>query len=507
MATATTTTATATTLTGTAPRFTSTSVLSTGVDDLINNRNRERDRALERRDQDAAGARDHRGRRGFQRFSQASSDDGDDPDDPDDHRGTANDDSDEGGDAEIPPELGFKPTDGERMFMKESARYVGNMPFDSFLKKFSHLADLCTVRPAMFKSCLYMKISGPVGALVVDMTPDRPKYAKMTGKQYANAIKSRLEPVTEKRLLYQQFLARTQQTGESVDLYVLDKHNLFKRSSITKTRNFEDFVDYTIRGFLNAYLKKKVRESCVMKVPRTFIQFRKLVNINVTLIQARLQSGEIDATEAVGCEVRLFSYSYVDSNTAGTKTDTAEGSSRYFPAVKVKTEPVSALAEAEDGAEADDETEDSINWVGRRRGGPTRFAAGAQKTTTFTGSKRSENSRFGARRPPQKPSSEACFHCGMEGHWKGECPRRLHGFPKSVNAIGGTDSSSSEEEEKNEVNVLRGDKSQIALLSERVDRLFDLVGEGRGRKTGKAGRFPMKTDPQKERNDGVSFLE
>ena len=57
------------------------------------------------------------------------------------------------------------------------------------------------------------------------------------------------------------------------------------------------------------------------------------------------------------------------------------------------------------------------------------------------------------------------------------------------------------------MNVSRGDKSQIALLSERVDCLFDLVGEGRGQKTGKTGRFPMKTHPQKERNDGVSFLE
>ena len=95
----------------------------------------------------------------------------------------------------------------------------------------------------------------------------------------------------------------------------------------------------------------------------------------------------------------------------------------------------------------------------------------------------------------------------MEGHWKGECPRRLHGFPKSVNAIGGSDSSSSEEEkEANDVNVVRGEKSQIALLSKRVDRLFDLVGEGKGRKPGKLGRFPMKTDPQKERNDGISFL-
>ena len=53
--------------------------------------------------------------------------------------------------------------------MKESSCYIGSMPFDLFLRKFSHLADLCTVRPAMY-----------------------------------------------------------------MDLYVLDKHNLFKRSSITK---------------------------------------------------------------------------------------------------------------------------------------------------------------------------------------------------------------------------------------------------------------------------------
>ena len=77
-----------------------------------------------------------------------------------------------------------------------------------------------------------------------------------------------------------------------------------------------------------------------MRVPKTFIQFRRLVNINVTLIQARLQSGEIDATEAVGCEIRLFSYSYVDSGTAGTKAEAAKTSSCYFPSVKVKAEPV-----------------------------------------------------------------------------------------------------------------------------------------------------------------------
>ena len=157
----TTSTATTSTSTGTIPRFTSTSILSTGMDDLINNRKRERNRAIKGPSRPdpvpAEDQRDHHqwGLRSFQRFSQASSgDDGDDPDDLDDpdYRGAAVRDSDDDEAAEVPPEFGFKPTDGERMFLKESSCYVGNMPFDSFLKKFSHLADLCTVRPAMYKS-------------------------------------------------------------------------------------------------------------------------------------------------------------------------------------------------------------------------------------------------------------------------------------------------------------------------------------------------------------------
>ena len=87
---------------------------------------------------------------------------------------------------------------------------------------------------------------------------------------------------------------------------------------------------------------------------------------------------------------------------------------------------------------------------------------------------------IGFRRSPHKKSADACFHCGMEGHWRGECPRRLHGFPKSVNTISGVDSSSSEEEEEaNNVNVVRGEKSQIALFLERVDRFLTSWGRAR----------------------------
>ena len=485
------------------------------MDNLIATRNLERNRVLEGLQQAAHDPAEdpqrgyqqnigshHR----FQRFSQLSSeDDDDDPEDPDDpnYSGAAGqDDFDDAG--RSLQGHSFQPTNGERMFIKETSSYKGNVPFDSYLRRFSHLADFCTVRSEMYKSTLYMKISGPVGALINDMVPDRPKYAAMTGKQYANAIKARLEPVTEKRLLYQQFLARTQQTGESVDLYVLDKHNLFRRSSVKGTRNFEDFIDYTIRGFINPYLKKKVRESCVMKVPKTFVKFREMVNINVTLIQSRLQSGEIDATEATGCEVRLFSYSYVDSGAAGSKGEATESSSRYFPSTKIKEEPVSALIGGEE--EADDEAEDNVNWVGRKRNNFSRSIGQGAPGVAYSGG------RSGGGRPKfdkqNSKASDTCHHCGQIGHWKGECPRRLHGFPKSVNAVDGTDST--DDDEGGEVNVVKAGRtaqtSQIALLSERVDKLFDMVGKGKSTKPGNTVRYPMKADPQRDRNDGVSFL-
>ena len=105
-------------------------------------------------------------------------------------------------------------------------------------------------------------------------------------------------------------------------------------------------------------------------------------------------------------------------------------------------------------------------------------------------------------------ASDTCHYCGQIGHWKGECPRRLHGFPKSVNAVDGTDST--DEDEGGEVKVVKAGRtaqtSQIALLSERVDKLFDLVGKGKSTKSGNTCRYPMKTDPQRDRNDGVSFF-
>ena len=90
--------------------------------------------------------------------------------DPNHHGAAGQVDSDDADKAR--PDYGFKPSDGERMFLKESGSYKDNMPFNSYLCLFSHLADLCTVHPKMYKSTLYMKVSGLVGALVNDMVPD-----------------------------------------------------------------------------------------------------------------------------------------------------------------------------------------------------------------------------------------------------------------------------------------------------------------------------------------------
>ena len=475
----------------------------------------------------------------FEYFSSSDDDDDEEPDDPEDPDGDPGYDG-QGGADDPPPPGDFKPTDGEKMFSKEAPTYKGQVPFDSFLRRFNHLASLCAIRPTMYKSTLYLKIGGPVGVLMNDMVPTKRKYTKMTGIQYAEAIKKRLEPVTEKRLIYQQFLTRSQQPAESVDLYILDKFNLFKRASIQKTRDFDDFIDYAIRGFINGYLKQKVREACVMKVPRNFMKFRDIVNKNVTLIQSRLQSGEIDSSEATGCEVRIFSYSYADapSGSKGDKGESSSSSSRYYPSIKVKAEPVNVV-ETVEGEETDpdedpDYQHDGINWVGNRNqssnfrggfrtgfqrssgggfqrsigGGAIQRTSGGsfQRSTGLSMRGKSTGTVTGSRTGSQvRKSSDQCFHCGLNGHWQGECPRKMHGFSKSVNTVddGGL---ADDEEESGEVNVVKAGKdsrhtSQIAVLSDRVDRLFDMVTEDNRRRN----RFPMKSDPQKEK-DSVSFL-
>ena len=370
----------------------------------------------------------------------------------------------------------------EANFLKEVKGYNGQVPFETYMKKFDHLAILFGVRPPVYKAALYTKMQGPPSALIIDMAPSDSDYLGLSGKSYARAVGERLEPVTEKKLIYQQFLNRIQQHGESVDLYVLDKHNLFLRGTKTETRNFDDCVEYTIRGLTNEYLKRKVRERSALTdhTPKTFVTLRGLINSMVTLVQSRLQSGELDATEGVGCEVHLYSYSYMDLT---KETD----HSRFH----VKEEKVNSIPELPEG----------INYVpeGTRPNSGFRNRPGFQ--SRFTDSFRSRG-----RRVPQStsgrsqqsklaPDSDVCFYCNQTGHWLNSCPRRLNGFPKAVNTVGEVYNSEPDDQEEDEV----------AALSARVDRLFNYMAE----KSGKSGKsvYPLKEDPQQSKGDGaVHFL-
>ena len=434
-------------------------------------------------------------------LGESEGDGSDDPSDPDPGPGGAEDWG----------RLGeYKPSKGEALFLKEAPKYIGLQPFDTFLRKFGHLADMCRVTPEIFKSTLFLKIGGSVGALINDMVPTKRKFKVMSGKQYAEAVRARLEPVTERRLLYQQFLSRTQQTGESIDLYLLDKFNLFKRSSIGKNRDFEEFMDQTIRGFLNAYLKEKVREACTMKTPKSFIKFREITNKQVTFIQSRLQANEMDASEGQGVEVKMYSYSYLDS------VDSAESRYRLEGVVKgIKEEKVNALEEEVEDAE------EGVFWVengggprfqttargGSGRGGFARSTSAARGGLPFS-SRGGASSGFGGTRPKiglkaGDPSSgksnpnDNCFWCGGRGHWKNECPRRNHGFKKGVFAVDDGVEHEGDEEGTEDMDMI----GQIAALTAKVEKLAEFMGEGR--KVAKWG----KADPQTTKGDGVNYLE
>ena len=435
--------------------------------------------------------------------------------------GDSGDDSDDPGDPDPGPDGGadwgdlgeFIPSKGEALFIKESSKYLGHQPFDSYLRKFGHLADMCRVSSETFKSTLFLKIGGPVGTLINDMVPTKKKFRNMSGKQYAEAVRARLEPVTEKRLIYQQFLSRTQQMSEPVDLYLLDKFHLFKRSSKEKTRDFEDFMDQAIRGFINAYLKEKVREVCIMKPPKSFAKFREIVNKQVTFIQSRLQSNELDASEGQGVEVKLYSYSYLD---AADGTESSASRYRLDTVKGVKEEKVNALEE-----EVED-VEDGVYWVdygGRQRfqpparggvgrGGPARFQSFPRGGYPSQASVRGgfspavggarPKTGFRAGEPQGKPKpTDNCFWCGGQGHWKNECPRRSHGLKKGVFAVEDGAEYDGDEDGDEGVDL----SAQIAALTSKVNKLTEFMSEGR--KVPKWG----KADPQTAKNDGVHFLE
>ena len=76
----------------------------------------------------------------------------------------------------------------ESNFLKEVKGYNGQVPFETYLKKFDHLAILFEVRAPVYQAALYTKMQGPPSALIIDMAPSDPDYLGLSGKSYAKLV-------------------------------------------------------------------------------------------------------------------------------------------------------------------------------------------------------------------------------------------------------------------------------------------------------------------------------
>ena len=139
--------------------------------------------------------------------------------------------------------------------------YTGQEPFEDYAHRMGSSARSLAVGYVCFKNTLYQSIKPPCTLFIIDMEPSAEAYIFMDKRQYAEVINDRLEPRGARDLIFQQFLARTQQPAEIFDLYLKDKFNLFVRSYPSRqSRIFKDYVESTIRGLHNEILCNKVRD-------------------------------------------------------------------------------------------------------------------------------------------------------------------------------------------------------------------------------------------------------
>ena len=151
------------------------------------------------------------------------------------------------------------------------------------------------------------------------MEPSMSMYRKMSRKEYLQALHEQLEPASACDLIYTQFKESTQKAGEVYDLYLRDKYNLFIRLFPTgKTRIFKEFCESSIRGLHNEILRNKARDFLSIQAingfkVKTFDQLRRIIQVLVENIQTRTIAGELDASDAIGTDIRLMNYSYTNA--------------------------------------------------------------------------------------------------------------------------------------------------------------------------------------------------
>lgn len=303
----------------------------------------------------------------------------------------------------------YVPTQNEILFAKTKWSFDGQDSFEDYVVRIGGYARTLGVGEICFKNTLFQSFRPPCSFIVSDMEPSMSLYRKMNRKEYVQALHERLEPASACDLIYTQFKERTQKAGEVYDLYLRDKYNLFIRSFPNgKTRIFKEFCESSIRGLHNEILRNKARDFVSMQSlngfkVETFDQLRRIIQVSVENIQTRTIAGELDASDAIGTDIRLMNYSYTNAASSREK----ERKSRYE--VNVMDEKI-------------DEDEIAAFRRFRKYQSQTGYKAKGIKGFTVPGRQPAED--------------DICYNCNGKGHFSRNCPRNnLPGRYQNVNKV------------------------------------------------------------------------
>jgi hypothetical protein len=303
----------------------------------------------------------------------------------------------------------YVPNQNEILFTKSKWSFDGQDSFEDYVVRIGGYARTLGVGEICFKNTLFQSFRPPCSFIVSDMEPSMSIYRKMSRKEYVQALHERFEPASACDLIYTQFKERTQKAGEVYDLYLHDKYNLFIRSFPNgKTRIFKEFCESSIRGLHNEILRNKARDFLSIQAingfkVETFDQLRRIIQVSVENIQARTIAGELDASDAIGTNIRLMNYSYTNAASSRKK----ERKSRYE--VNVMDEGV-------------DEDEIAAFRRFRKYQNQTGYKAKGIKGFTVPGRQPAED--------------DICYNCNGKGHFSRNCPRNnLPGRYQNVNKV------------------------------------------------------------------------
>ena len=303
----------------------------------------------------------------------------------------------------------YVPTQNEILFAKTKWSFDGQDSFEDYVVRIGGYARTLGVGEICFKNTLFQSFRPPCSFIVSDMEPSMSLYRKMNRKEYVQALHERLEPASACDLIYTQFKERTQKPGEVYDLYLRDKYNLFIRSFPNgKTRIFKEFCESSIRGLHNEILRNKARDFVSIQSLNgfkieTFDQLRRIIQVSVENIQTRTIAGELDASDAIGTDIRLMNYSYTNAASSREK----ERKSRYE--VNVMDENL-------------DEDEIAAFRRFKKYQNQTGYKAKGIKGFTVPGRQPAED--------------DICYNCNGKGHFSRNCPRNnLPGRYQNVNKV------------------------------------------------------------------------